>query len=912
MRETASGTGGMMRGGGVGRHQDRDLPPRGRGLWKDEAEVLASVQRPSSSARSREPVVPRPEFVDQEVLVNSLLEERPNESEGTRNHKLQVHKWLVSLATFRDELARIEDTIRKQKGRVVEQKVKEQTNQNQFLDFVLDEGMRHFAGKTKEVQKLGDFVQSFMTKAAGVIHGTGEWSVGELRETFGELCEVREQLNSVYLPRRGETMVSKQDFYHFLQQVQSEPGTPAALRGQSPLLHKMAAGSDERDGDALGARVMGKKLARELAKMYRWLELRHAKEVKELRKEVSIHLGMEIPGAEEEEVDGRGANDSGVHDLMQRLAEVPFSDRGEDDIATFFHESYRSVMVAVQRAHARERGVLKGTVKRLRERGAGLAEELEAKTSALRERDRTIARLAEEREVSGLEREREKLQMIDALKKLDVIRVAEREDAERKERQREEERELEAAREKKRAEARALEREREASRQREREIEAMREKKWVEERKLERERVRKLEKEREKERAQREKERLQARDREAKARAEREEEKESQRKKDALRNEERHAEILARKEREMEREMDRRRIEILERELEKHRVDLEAEKRKIDGLREEAEREVEKRFERDLQVARERLENEKEKFFLMNPDREKLEARIKELEVKQKDLEAELKFAEEEIESAKAEQADLQLERDRAETEREYNLFLQKCQYEEKLQELQEKLRQLGNTFGQLPPTMVFPDAQPQHQRQNRSRAYPAPAAPMASPDPAEAEMFSSLGPGEVVDDRDTAYMRLLGDLKGLKSTIAAHGEGAAGEVVSASSTPGAGSPAELVGARARAAEEDPAAGPERDRLKDIASTLSSLPLGSAEPEGRPTQLSSKVVDLVKAINDISPLVWQETARQASVSSTDVLDQLLAKEQRASGAAAQVEATRNAKVIRRALEIAKA
>jgi len=182
----------------------------------------------------------------------------------------------------------------------------------------------------------------------------------------------------------------------------------------------------------------------------------------------------------------------------------------------------------------------------------------------------------------------------------------------------------------------------------------------------------------------------------------------------------------------------------------------------------------------------------------------------------------------------------------------------------------------------------------------------------MASPDMAEAEMFSSLGPGEVVDDRDTAYMRLLGDLKGLKSTIAAHGEGAAGEVVSASSTPGAGSPAESVGARARAAEEGPAAGPERDRLKDIASTLSSLPLGSAEPEGRPTQLSSKVVDLVKAINDISPLVWQETARQASVSSTDVLDQLLAKEQRASGAAAQVEATRNAKVIRRALEIAKA
>ncbi|QDZ18358.1 hypothetical protein HOP50_01g08640 [Chloropicon primus] len=866
-------------------------------------------------------------FLDEDFLVDSLLDTRVNGSEEIRNQKLQVHKWLVSLATFRDELSLIVDSVYQQKGKMVEQKLKEQNNQIKYLDMVLHEGKEKLAEKTAELVQLSDYVKTFMSQIAAVIYGTCEWSNG-LEETFGELCELRDELNKCYLPREGESKVARQDFYHFLQQgAKSQSKLLKSFHG--PLLQSKGEGSRGSPGlnkNDVSFGLLGGKLAEEMESIYRWLELRHVKEIKELREQLSSHLGIELPAVEGEGRDVGGgslvdpfrhpASNAGVYDLLNRVAggdSFPMSGqdhhKGKQDVATFFHAAYKSVVAAIQNAHQREKSVLHTTVQGLGHKNRELQERLQAQSSATKDRERKIQTLVEQGEVVSLEREREKLQMIDALKKMDVIRAREREIAEQKEKEREEERALESVRAKKRSEARALEAERESSRQREREIEAMREKKREEERKAERERERKREKEREKERSL-------SRQRESKMKSELEREKEAQRMKDRKREEEKHAEILAKKAREMEKELGERKIRMLESEIERQRKDLEAEKSRVQDIRKETEQSLEKKFAKDCQLQKERLEREKEKFFLMNPNKEALDARLKALQEK-------LREAEDEADNAKMEVAGLQLEKEKAETAREYSLFLQRCEYEEKLQDLQEKLGQLESTFSQLPPLMVFP-------QDKQQRSFPGPRS-FQAPHQREAEAFEPSHEGHVgdpmmdepmMDDEDGAYMRLLGDLKGLKSTIASQGTKSSG-FASLSSSPatdasslsprggeGAGLASwdEVQDSKGAKAGGDPS-NAMADRLKNIASTL-SMPLASGE-EDNPAQLSSKVVDLVKTINEISPQVWRDTAKEASISSTDVLDQLLAKEQRSSKELAQVKAEKNAHVIRKAFELMK-
>ena len=100
-------------------------------------------------------------FLDEDFLVDHLLDDgrARHESDETRNQKLEVHKWLLSLATFRDELSLIVDSIYRQKGKIAEQKMREQTNQLQFLDLVLAEGKSALTEKTTEMAKLANYVK---------------------------------------------------------------------------------------------------------------------------------------------------------------------------------------------------------------------------------------------------------------------------------------------------------------------------------------------------------------------------------------------------------------------------------------------------------------------------------------------------------------------------------------------------------------------------------------------------------------------------------------------------------------------------------------------------------------------------------------------------------------------------------
>ena len=70
------------------------------------------------------------EFIDTSLVVDSLLaSRRNNESEESRRQKLRVHEWLVSLGTFRDDLNVIVQKLQTHKGKIVQQRMEEESIQ---------------------------------------------------------------------------------------------------------------------------------------------------------------------------------------------------------------------------------------------------------------------------------------------------------------------------------------------------------------------------------------------------------------------------------------------------------------------------------------------------------------------------------------------------------------------------------------------------------------------------------------------------------------------------------------------------------------------------------------------------------------------------------------------------------------
>ena len=99
-------------------------------------------------------------------------------------------------------------------------------------------------------------------------------------------------------------------------------------------------------------------------------------------------------------------------------------------------------------------------------------------------------------------------------------------------------------------------------------------------------------------------------------------------------------------------------------------------------MRDEIEAEMEAKHGEQIQIERERLASEKEKFFLLNPTKDALETRLKEAEAAADKL--------------KREVANLEISKERDQASHEYALHAQKCAYEKKLGEVQAKVDRLG------------------------------------------------------------------------------------------------------------------------------------------------------------------------------------------------------------------------
>ena len=837
-------------------------------------------------------------FLDEKFLVDSILASRgSNESEESRRRKLQLHKWLVSLATFRDELSLIVQAIHQQKGKIVEQKMKEQGIQLQFLDKVVQQGKAFMSEKITDMRNVQHDAKTFMQKCARVIYGQEDWS-DEFPSTFQQFNALREQLSNEYLVRDGSSSTSKRDFYDFLKEVHEQ--TKRLSHGR-PLLYKVPRDSLSGGGDdAVDIGPRSTRLMKEFEDIARWIELRHIKEIKELREHLSSSLDIKLAsdGTAEGPSLSEYPDSTSVYDLMQQMVEGPTSfpaKEGDDksskgDIGSFYHSAYRKVLLAIQKAHHREKTLLHGTIRGMGEKKKELTEQLAKQASLLKEKDHKIAVLREESKLMDVERERQKVQMLEAMKKMDIIREKEREMALADERQRDEERALEAVKERKRAEAKALEKEREIARQREREVEAKREE--------EREEERRLEKSKDKNR---EKERALARDREKKLKQEREAEREAEIVRDRERAEERNAEILAKKTREMEKEFEQRKIEQMQKEIEKYRIDLENDQKTLQMVRAETEESLQKKFASTLELERERLEREKEKFYLLNPNTDDLKEKLKAAADERDRMQEDIVKLKEELESSK-----------------EYFSYAQQSErsdYEQKVQELHEKVSTLAATFKKLPPPMVCPPAP--------SNGIPE-FGDNSIPENMESSILNAAWHAQP-NSQDGIHIQLLNDLKGLKSKIAKQ-SGRSSAFASVSSTPSSESETSSSTKQDDGFEAGPSfprkmkdsglvpgqdleSDEKKAKLKEIAKELSSVSLVSNVDGGQSEQLSSKVVDLVKTINKISPQVWKETAKAASLSSTNVLDELLERESRASKASKKEEAEESARMIRKGLRL---
>ena len=900
-------------------------------------------------------------FLDEEFLVDSLLDAsdiRSNareSSEETRRQKLAAHKWLVSLASFRDDLSLMVETIRNQKGLLAEQKLREQGNQVELLDEVLRFGKDALTDRRAELARIGKDVKAFMERLAAVIYGThrpdeAAW-VEDFENSFQGVCDLRERLSSEYLPARGQSQIAREDFYFFLERWETRSKVVDKMsngrRNLASLLRSNPRGTHPGEGgSARAAQERGiptlfsnetHQIAGEMEEAVRWMESRHAQELGDMRTKISAALGIDL-GAPTgshglETASGRGQNPSpafSVHEEASAFFGAVGQTVGHQDETTtsqFFHTAYRSVLQAIQKAHQKEKAVLHATIKTMADKMRAITGRVETQSAQAAQAQKKIAILEEEAAVVELKREKEKLQMIDAMKKMDLIREKEREISDAKEREREEERALEKVRAKKRAEARLLERERETARQREREVEAFRERKWLEERKT----AQALEKKREKER---QKDRTAAREMESNLKSELEKEKEANKALEAQRQEQRQAETLARKGREMEKEFEQRRIEELRVAIERLEKALEKETAKNETMRDEIEAAMEAKHGEQIQIERERLASEKEKFFLLNPTKDALESRLTEAEAA--------------ADTLKREVANLEISKERDQASHEYALHAQKCAYEKKLGEVQAKVDRLGATFRKLPPQMVFPPQDPYHRQSRASRPARGSGLDdlgMEDEDPLGFDLDREDGMDMDPDVQEGAYAQLLTDLKGLKSSIAGElaSDGGVSPPSSESSTPQTSERRRGVGGGAASdtSEGEGEGGSDltmslaaaigdrmgrrgRDRegpgLSRVAAALRKAQTqeeaeGGSGAEGFETtqeaELSSRVVDLVKAINEISPQVWHETAKAATKTSTDVLDDLLATERRSEAATAMRRTERSAQVIRKALDLAR-
>ncbi len=291
--------------------------------------------------------------------------------------------------SFLDELSLIVQAIQRQKGKMAEEKVREQSAQLQFLDNVVRRGKAAMAEKAAELRRA---------------------------KAHAERKPLLYKVPPDALLGGGVA-------------------SPSSSPSSSPASHFEGVGDVRRDFEDI----------------LRWIELRHAKEINEMREVLSSSLKIDLGGSSGDNGGGpfsQYPDSAGVYELMQQMAgDDPFAsvlgggDEGDGTkrLGSYYHSAYRKVLLSIQKAHSSEKAVLHATVAKTRARHDALAAALQAREASLGESRVEAEALREQVETLESEREREKAQMIEAMRKLDVIRESEREASLEKDREHQEE-----------------------------------------------------------------------------------------------------------------------------------------------------------------------------------------------------------------------------------------------------------------------------------------------------------------------------------------------------------------------------------------------------------------------------------------------------------------------------------------
>ena len=163
-----------------------------------------------------------------------------------------------------------------------------------------------------------------------------------------------------------------------------------------------------------------------------------------------------------------------------------------------------------------------------------------------------------------------------------------------------------------------------------------------------------------------------------------------------------------------------------------------------------------------MQREKDKLDGEREMFFMMNPSTDALEAKLKASDAEKESLRAEMSKVKEEMQ-----------------TDKEYALYSQRRDYEQKVEDLRAKVTKLGNAFKKLPPPSVFEPAPvpamaaPVQQAALGSNPYPA----AANNDPmtflAQKMGYNLAEAKAQAQGQETTYIQLLSDLNSLRSKVA-------------------------------------------------------------------------------------------------------------------------------------------